>query len=119
MKRRATSQHTVGARRTEDGEDAEQQQVELVDGLAAPAVAELALARRADEHAEHGRAADPGRPRGRLQTWSASMSGISDPSTIRSITSKKYPAAISAMTLICSGEIFASSNAVPTKPSMV
>ena len=47
------------------------------------------------------------------------MSGISDPSTIRSITSKKYPAAMSAITLTCNGEIFASSSDVPTKPSMV
>ena len=49
----------------------------------------------------------------------ASMSGISEPSTIRSMTSKKYPAAISAMTLICSGEILALSSDVPTKPSIV
>ena len=47
------------------------------------------------------------------------MSGISEPSTIRSMTSKKYPAAISATTLICSGEIFALSSALPTKPSIV
>ncbi len=46
--------------RAEDREHAEQQQVELIDGLAAPAVAEFALTGGADEHAEDRRAADQG-----------------------------------------------------------
>ncbi len=47
------------------------------------------------------------------------MNGTSEPNTVKSMTSKKYPAAMSAMTRRCSGEIFASSKAWPTKPSMV
>src|SRR5262245_13751262 len=43
---------------TNDGEHAEQQQIELVDETAAKPVAELTLSRGADEHAEDGRAAD-------------------------------------------------------------
>ncbi len=39
-------------------EDAEQQQIELVDGLSSPAVAEFTLASGADKHSEHGRAAN-------------------------------------------------------------
>src|SRR6202044_505787 len=35
------------------------------------------------------------------------------------MTSQKYPAAMSAMTRLCNGEILASSNALLTKPSMV
>jgi hypothetical protein len=45
--------------RAQDGEDSKQQEVELVDRLAAPPVAELALSGGANEHAEHGRAASP------------------------------------------------------------
>ena len=44
--------------RAEEGEDAEQQQVELVDEAPPEPVGELALARGADEQAEHGGAAD-------------------------------------------------------------
>ena len=47
------------------------------------------------------------------------MNGTSEPKIVKSMTSQKYPAAISAMTRRCSGEIFASSSALPTKPSMV
>ncbi len=48
----------VRRERTEDGEHAEQQQVELIDEAAAEPVAELTLSRGADEHAEDGRAAN-------------------------------------------------------------
>ena len=44
--------------RAEDGENAEQQQVELIDEAAAEPVGEFALAGGADEHAENGGAAD-------------------------------------------------------------
>ena len=47
------------------------------------------------------------------------MNGTSEPNTVKSMTSKKYPAAMSPITLRCSGEIFALSSALPTKPSMV
>ena len=43
---------------SEQGEHAEQQQIELIDEAAAVAVAELTLSRGADEHAEDGRAAN-------------------------------------------------------------
>ena len=52
--------HDRRRQRAEDGEHAEDQQIELVDRLAAPAIAEFALADAAKEHAEHGGAADPG-----------------------------------------------------------
>src|SRR5262245_53013286 len=39
---------------TEDGENAEQQQVELIDETAAEPIAELPLTSRADEHTEDG-----------------------------------------------------------------
>ena len=52
--------HDRRRQRAQDGEHAEDQQVELVDRLTAPAVAEFALADAAKEHAEHGGAADPG-----------------------------------------------------------
>ena len=45
--------------------------------------------------------------------------GTSEPKIVKSMTSKKYPAAISAITLRCSGDIFASSSALPTYASMV
>ena len=44
----------------QDRERAEQQKIELIDFLAAPAVAKFALASRANEHAEDRRAADQG-----------------------------------------------------------
>jgi hypothetical protein len=47
------------------------------------------------------------------------MNGTSEPKMLKSMTSQKYPAAISATTRLCSGEIFASSRAALTKPSMV
>jgi hypothetical protein len=47
------------------------------------------------------------------------MNGISEPSIVKSMTSKKYPAAISPITRRCSGYIFASSNDEPTNASMV
>ncbi len=49
----------AGRERADDGEYPEQEQVELIDRLAPPTVAELALAGGADKHAEHGCAADP------------------------------------------------------------
>ena len=36
-----------------------------------------------------------------------SMYGTSEPNTVKSMTSKKYPAAISAITFRCNGDIFA------------
>ena len=59
MKRAATSTHHRRRQRAEDREHAENQQIELVDRLAAPTVAEFALTDAADEHAEHRGAADP------------------------------------------------------------
>ena len=47
------------------------------------------------------------------------MNGTSEPNIVKSMTSKKYPAAISPTTRRCSGEIFASSKALPTKASIV
>ncbi len=44
--------------RAEDCENSEQEQIELVDGLASPPVAEFALTGGANEHAEYRRAAD-------------------------------------------------------------
>ncbi len=61
MKRQTISQNTVGAERAKNCEDAEQQQIELIDGLASPAVAEFTLTGGADEHSEYCRAADAGR----------------------------------------------------------
>ena len=40
--------------------------------------------------------------------------GTSEPKIVKSMTSKKYPAAINATTLRWSGDIFASSSALPT-----
>ena len=47
------------------------------------------------------------------------MNGTSEPKIVKSMTSKKYPAAISPTILRCSGDIFASSSALPTKASIV
>src|SRR5262249_32239591 len=44
--------------RAQDGENPKQQQIELINRLAAPPVAELALSSGADEHSNHGRASD-------------------------------------------------------------
>ena len=61
-------QRDARRQRAEDREDAEQQQVELIDEPAAEPVAELALAGGADEHAEDGGAADEGGLRRRWRT---------------------------------------------------
>ena len=57
---KAADDHQRDARgqRAEDGEDTEQQQIELIDESPAEPVAELTLAGGADEHAEDGGAAD-------------------------------------------------------------
>ena len=99
MKRQTTSSVTLGAKRAEDREHAEQQQVELVDEAAAEPVAELTLAGGADEHAEDGGAADRRRLRRRSRTSTDRMYGTSEPKIVKSMTSKKYPAAISPTTL--------------------
>ncbi len=54
--------------RAEDGEDAEHQQVELIDEAAAEAVRQLALARGAERNSENGGAADPGGVGGGAET---------------------------------------------------
>ena len=55
----------VGRECRDDGRQAVQQQVELIDGLAAEAVGELALRQRADEQAEQRGAGNGGDLRGR------------------------------------------------------
>ena len=47
------------------------------------------------------------------------MNGTIEPNIVKSMTSKKYPAAMSPTILRWSGEIFALSSALPTKPSIV
>lgn len=56
---KAADDHQYDARgqRAEDGEDAEQQQIELINESPAEPIAELTLAGGADEHAEDGGAA--------------------------------------------------------------
>ncbi len=100
MKRAATSHITGRRERTEDREDAEHQQVELVDRLAAEAVAEFALADAVPRNMPNTVALPIARgfgPRSRI--WIGSCPGSSAPQTVKSMTSKKYPAAMSAITL--------------------
>ena len=100
--------------RTEDGEDAEQQKIELIDEAAAEPVGQFALAGGAQRDAENGGAADQRRVCRLAPMPDLMMNGTSEPKTVKSMTSQKYPAAISAITRLCSGEIFASSRAALT-----
>ena len=119
MKRQMTSIVTFGANAPRMVKHAEQQQVELIDEAAAEPVAELTLSRSADEHAEDGGGCQPVRPLRRVANFDDRTYGTSEPKIVKSMTSKKYPAAINATTLRCSGDIFASSSALPTYASMV
>ena len=98
MKRQMISSGNARRERTEDGEDTKQQQVELIDEPAAESVGEFALPGGADEQAEDGGAADRRRLAPAWQNLDLRMNGTSEPNTVKSMTSKKYPAAISATT---------------------
>ena len=58
MKRHADQQRDARRERAEDGENPEQQQIELIDESPAEAVGEFALAGSAEKHAENSGAAD-------------------------------------------------------------
>ena len=112
-------QRDARGERAEDGEDAEQQQVELIDESAAEPVAELTLAGGADEHAEDGGAAD-GRDFGSgrelrsedVRNERAEDGEVDDVEEISGGDERDDFSDAAAM-------IFASSNALPTKPSIV
>jgi hypothetical protein len=105
-------QRHVRGQRAEDGEDTEQQQIELIDEAPPEPVAEFALSGGADAHAENRCAADRRGFRGRGEA------GLEDVGDQRAEDGK-----VDDVKEVAggdqSGEIFASSSAVPTKASIV